>query len=147
MAIKLEVPLVPQDKSMSCWYASACMVAYYYEAGPRLGLPKRYAENQGVNPTVGDFVALAKAEHLTPVIAANRAWGDTSLERALRDFGPIWCAGYWYGPGHIVVLTGVENGSVLINDPDGGVKKTGTLAWFNSKLAKMYPECLLRRER
>ena len=147
MALKLKVPLVAQDKSMSCWYASACMVAYYFEAGPRLGLPQKYAANAGISPKLGDIIALAKTEHLTPVLASNRNWTAADLERALGDFGPLWCAGFWYGPGHVVVVTGVEGDTVHINDPDGGRAKTGTLAWFNQSLGKMWPDCMLRRDK
>src|SRR5262245_43320752 len=114
MAVHLRVPLVRQDQRMECWYASACMVAYYFAAGPRLGLPGRWKENKGLNPTFGEFIALARAEELTPVIAPNRTWTEAALERLLRDFGPIWCAGYWYGPGHVVVLTGVDTGMVFL---------------------------------
>jgi hypothetical protein len=145
MGLKLKVPLVAQDKSMSCWYASACMVAYYFEAGPRLGLPKQYAANQGIFPELGEIIKLAKVEHLEPVVAANRNWSSLSLECLLRDSGPIWSAGFWYGFGHVVVLTGIEGDRVFLNDPDGAVAKEESLAWFNQKLGKMWPDCLLRR--
>jgi hypothetical protein len=145
MGLRLKVPVVWQDKSMSCWYASACMVAYYFEAGPRLGLPKQYAANTGINPNLGEIITLAKAEHLEAVLASNRNWTEVGLERTLRDFGPIWAAGFWYGSGHAVVVTGVDGNKVFLNDPDGGVEKEGTLGWFNQKLGKMWPDCMLRR--
>jgi hypothetical protein len=49
----------------------------------------------------------------------------------LETRGPIGCAGYWTGSGHIIALTGVDGGTVNLNDPDGGVKKTGssTAGW------------------
>src|SRR5690348_4477784 len=34
--------VLKQHGFMACWYASACMVAYYREAGPRLGLPEKW---------------------------------------------------------------------------------------------------------
>jgi hypothetical protein len=49
MSIFLDVPFVTQlaygpNKEMNdptgCWYASACMVAYFFEAGPRQGVPE-----------------------------------------------------------------------------------------------------------
>src|SRR5215217_3459658 len=49
MAIKLQVPLVKQHASMECWYAAACMVAYFRRPGPRLGLPKKWEANQGIS--------------------------------------------------------------------------------------------------
>lgn len=147
MPIRLTVPLVRQDQSMECWYASACMVAYYFAPGPRLGLPRLWQANRGLNPTLGDFMALARAEHLMPVLAANRTWTETALERLLRHFGPLWCAGYWFGLGHVVVLTGVDSGMVFINDPDGPAAKQGTIQWFNQKLAKTFSDCMLRHVR
>jgi hypothetical protein len=58
----------------------------------------------------------------------------------LTRYGPLWCGGYWYGLGHVIVLTGVDSNNVFLNDPDGGVKKNGTIAWFNLKLIKNYPD-------
>src|SRR6266540_698244 len=112
MSIRLRVPLVAGRLGMECWYASACMVAYYFEAGPRIGLPKKWEANKGINPTLGDFTALAKAEHLVPVTALNRVRTEPELEKLLRASGPIWCAGLWYGLPHIVVLTGVDSTKV-----------------------------------
>src|SRR5439155_19894244 len=57
MAFKMTVPLVVQQASMECWYASACMVAYYRRPGPRLGLPDKWIANQGV--ALADFSRLA----------------------------------------------------------------------------------------
>lgn len=145
MSIRLNVPLVAQLLSMECWYASACMVAYYFAPGPRLGLPKQWASNKGIDPTLGDFAALARNEKLVPIAAPNRLWSNVALEKVLRDFGPVWCAGYWYGVPHIVVLTGVDDTKVYINDPDGAKAKQGSIAWFNQKLAKTFSGCMLRR--
>lgn len=129
----LDVPLVKQDRSMECWYASACMVCYYREAGPRLGLPKKWEANQGIDPE--DFVALAKTEGMKPYPLPISQWTSASLCDALRFAGPLWCAGYWFGVPHIVVLTGVDGNTIYINDPDGPTKRTNTVDWFNTKLA------------
>jgi hypothetical protein len=58
------------------------------------------------------------------------------LKQMLKDNGPLWCAGYWFGVGHIIVLTGIVEDTVFFNDPDGGVKKTRSLTWFNEKIAR-----------
>jgi hypothetical protein len=142
MSIKLNVPKVAQAREMDCWYAGACMVNYYFEAGPRLGLPKVWAENKGLT----DWAALARAEGLAEVGSQDRLWNETNLGQILRDFGPIWCAGDWYGFGHVVVLTGVTGDLVYINDPDGGVEKSQTHAWFNTHLYKSYSYAMLRRK-
>jgi hypothetical protein len=147
MPIKLKVPLVAQSLQNDCWYAAACMVAYYFEAGPRLGLPAKWVANKGINPTLGDFAALARVEHLEPISASNRVWDEKNLEVLLRKDGPVWCAGSWFGLKHIIVLTGVDSTNVYFNDPDGGKAKSGTLAWFNQKLDKQLPECMMRHKR
>lgn len=118
---------------MSCWYASVCMVCYYREAGPRLGLPDKWTANTGITPT--DFVDLAKNEGLEPIKSPIAQWSSVDIYLLLRQAGPLWCAGYWFGPGHIIVLAGVDGDKIYFNDPDGPKKKTGTIDWFNSKLA------------
>ena len=44
----LNVPIVHQTTPYSCWYAAACMVAYYRVAGPRLGVPAAYAKSDKI---------------------------------------------------------------------------------------------------
>ena len=149
MAIKLEVPLVSQRRTNSCWYASACMVAYYREQGPRLGLPERWAANTGIG--IADFVRLAKAEGLSSI--PFPAWSTLSarlLEMVVGYCGPIWCAGQWDGVPHIVVLTGVADGNVYINDPAPctvGARRIETAAWFRERLDSHVRNCMLYRRR
>jgi hypothetical protein len=64
----------------------------------------------------------------------------------LADHGPLWCAGCWYGPGHVIVLTGVDGESIHLNDPDGGKKKTGLISWFNTKLYNNWDDCLMYKD-
>ena len=133
--IRLDVPKVAQARQMSCWYASACMVNYYFEAGPRQGLPRAWENNNGITPA--RFADLAKNEGLadaTTFRGAANTYGQTELYLALYWLGPLWCAGGWFGFKHIIVLTGVEGGDVIINDPDKGVEKTNTVSWFNQKI-------------
>jgi len=59
---------------------------------------------------------------------------------------PLWCAGEWYGPGHIVVLTGTDGSEVYINDPDGGLVKTGSISWFNAKIHYFVPGCIMCKD-
>jgi hypothetical protein len=47
---------------MACWYASACMVSYYFRLGPRIGLPPVWEADQGL--TVRAIDELARAEGL-----------------------------------------------------------------------------------
>jgi ABC-type bacteriocin/lantibiotic exporter with double-glycine peptidase domain len=142
VAIQLDVPLVAQHRPYECWYAAACMVAYFHFPGPRLGVPKVWERSNTSGILPQEFSELAQNEGLKP-IPLSAASTAASIEHQLRIHGPIWSAGYWFGPGHVIVLTGVNGKDVHFNDPDGGKKKTGTLDWFNAKLAKAVPGCLL----
>ena len=117
MSIQLTVPLVLQQASNECWYASACMVA------------KASGE---------DFVQLAQSEGLKPILAPAAQLTAQQLEVLLRNDGPLWCAGLWDGVGHVVVLTGVDGQTTYINDPNPAKgKRVETVAWFNAKLARV----------
>lgn len=132
MTFKMNVPKVAQDMPMSCWYASACMVAYYRAPGPRLGLPKVYLADTGV--TAAQMRKLARNEGLLEA-ALPAPCTAAELETALRQYGPLWIDGDWFGAAHIIVITGVDTLSleVIFNDPDGGVEKVDSMSWFNSK--------------
>ena len=132
--IRLDVPLLAQSRSMSCWYAAICMVSYYWEAGPRLGSPQLYAANQGITPT--QFRDLARSENLVQLNSASHDFSAASLIATVRTYGPIWSDGDWYGPAHAIVVTGASdqgdgNGTVYLNDPDRGRAREGTIEWFN----------------
>jgi hypothetical protein len=134
--IKLDVPLLAQEKSMCCWHTSANMIWAYWQQhtgrqGPMNTIVPVYTSNSGLS--VEAFVA--KNTHTT-----------NDVSNYLRNHGPVWCAGYWYGFPHVIVLTGIEGGVVYINDPDGGKKKTGNLAWFNSKLANAISGSLMYKD-
>lgn len=146
MSVKLNVPLVKQLRSMSCWYASVCMVAYFREAGPRLGLPDKWNANNGIN--LNDFIRLAKVEGLLPIMSPTSNLTEQQLEVILKNNGPIWSAGKWDGFPHIVVLTGVEAGKVYINDPSPVKgRRIETLDWFNQKLDNHVPNCMMYKPR
>jgi len=88
MTILLEVPYVTQLKPgfedpTGCWYASACMVAYYFGAGPRQGVPEIHSavlKGQG-------WTGFGNTQHLaTGSDAAKRAmtwWGKGESEHEL----------------------------------------------------------------
>jgi len=137
--LKLTVPLIPQRKGMSCWYASLCMVAYYYAQGPILGLLDKWAADKGIQKT--DFVTLARKEGLVFLPSKDHDFTALSLMATIGLRGPIWCASHWKGYGHIVVLTGCstdgdDGGTVFINDPepvDEATKTTVSLKTFNTQ--------------
>ncbi|MCK5895613.1 MAG: hypothetical protein KAG20_02345 [Cocleimonas sp.] len=146
----LKVPLKAQEKSNTCWHAAAYMLWLYSQgrtgrAGPMHSLDKKWSNNKGVAPS--DFIRLAKNVGLLPLSdtmnACLESYSAEMLEGFLKEHGPIWCAGYWYGLPHIIVLTGVANNMVYLNDPDKGVAKIGSLIWFNNKLASQYAGCMM----
>ncbi len=142
MSVMLNVPVVTQRRQMSCWYASVCMVAYYREAGPRLGLPEKWNANCGIN--LNDFIRLAQVEGLKSIKSPASALTEQQIEIFLRNNGPIWCAGLCDGFPQIVVLTGVKGGNVYINDPNPAKReRTETLAWFNKKLDNHVLNCMM----
>lgn len=99
-------------------------------------MPQQWTANNGI--TIPEFVDLAQNEGLQSVKTAAGNLTEQQLEVLLRNNGPLWCAGYWDGVPHIVVLTGVANGQVYINDPNPAQKqRVETLAWFNQKRAKI----------
>jgi ABC-type bacteriocin/lantibiotic exporter with double-glycine peptidase domain len=143
---RLDVPLVAQTSSDTCWHASALMVWYYSQKisgrqGPMNTLQADYAANRPIN----DWPALAKVVGLIEVGRAT-PYNSADIKDLLVNNGPLWAAGNWYGVGHVVVVTGVDGETVYLNDPDGGVKKTGLLSWFNTKRFSSWPDSLLAKD-
>lgn len=140
MSKTYNVPLVAQTSNNTCWHASSLMIWYYWQGvtnkqGPMNTLAENYKNDQGVTPQ--QFVALAGKAGLRKVFQRYINYTPEVLQNLLTQYGPLWCAGFWYGVGHIIVLKGIDGDTIFFNDPDGGVAKTNTVAWFNSKLAKI----------
>lgn len=154
MSVYLDVPYVSQlnfgprmNDPTGCWYCSAMMLAYHFEAGPRLGVPEFYgAGGHSATGSNGAFQtqarkalaakgftseheALAKREHLAAVPGCETAQDFTvaGLETLLRKAGPIFF--YWMKTskangatyGHASVIIGAENSGnqVIYHDPEG----------------------------
>ena len=149
LKIRMDVPLVPQARNSSCWYAAVCMVSYYREAGPRLGMPKVWQENKGIS--IAQESTLARNEGLTAFpLPTSKSFTEANLYAALKQAGPLWCAGNWDGEGaHIIVLTGLQDGEVYFNDPwpvDKGIKDDiRPIDWFNKWLDWSDPNTVLYR--
>lgn len=148
--IKLDVPLIAQEKSNCCWHTAANMIWQYWQrngkgAGPMNTVAPKYemADHTGLYPS--EFITLAEKVGLYKLPVKNQH-SEEDLFAYLRAGGPVWSAGYWFGVGHIIVLTGVGAGKVYFNDPDQGVKKEGTVKWFNEKLAGQLQGCLMVKD-
>jgi hypothetical protein len=143
----LDVPLDEQTQSDTCWHSAAYMIWLYWQRktgrqGPMWTLPQHYADNRPVSPQ--DFIRLAKNVGMREVERLKQ-YTNENLKKMLEGHGPLWCAGWWFGPGHVIVLTGVTDDLAHINDPDGGVRKRIPLQWFNTKLANQLPGCLMSK--
>ena|SRR6202035_151858 len=147
---KLTVPALAQEQSMCCWHTSAMMVWMYsqtvtHRQGPMNTLIPVYTGNTGLAATPQAFITLANTVGMKP-LANQNTYDSDDLESLLKANGPAWAAGYWFGFGHVIVITGIDGGTVYFNDPDQGVRKTGRLDWFNSKLATQIAGCLMSKD-
>ena len=149
-AINLDVPLIAQEKANCCWHTSAYMIWLYWQrngkgAGPMNTVASSYevADTYGIGPET--FITLANKIGLYRLPVKNYH-SEADLCSYLKDRGPVWSAGFWFGVGHIIVLTGVGKDKVYFNDPDQGVKKEGTVKWFNEKLSSQLPGCLMVKD-
>lgn len=149
-AYLMNVPVVAQTKTMSCWHASAQMIWWYWQRktgrqGPMFTLAGKWSANKGLPITPHQHIALARAVGMKSV-SRKRSYSSSDLVNLLRRHGPLWCCGKWFGFYHIVVLTGVNGDIVHINDPDRGVRKTRNVAWFNRKMVNDFDGCFMAKD-
>ncbi len=162
----LDVPFVSQldfggdlhlDDPTGCWYASACMIAYSFEAGPRQGVPQLYsmqfkAKDNKVHVghwslSYGWLPTLMKNEHLAEV-AKELPASPAVVEIWLRYWGPIMLSwmktanGQTYG--HASVIIGIRGDRLIYHDPENAPRSEMPLKDMRAKYATGWP--LLRRE-
>lgn len=119
-----DVPLIPQAKDMACWYASAQMLIRWRQERTQSCemdhpdpseddiLVERERANNGL--AVNQVIDLAQRLGLeavppqTPTVEAVGGW--------LQRYGPVWFAGL-FPSGHAVVITGILEDILMINDP------------------------------
>lgn len=131
--IYTNVPVIIQEKEMSCWHASARMIwAFKYQQSIH-PLSQTYQANGGLSPA--QFVRLAQTLGLESVPEINMSYSWMGIAELLRRHGPLWAAGYWYGFPHIIVVTGVApDGTLYVNDPGSG-RRVHDVGFFNEKIA------------
>jgi hypothetical protein len=136
-----------QHGFMACWYASACMVSYYYRAGPRVGLPPVWKADLGL--TVAAIDLLARAEGLQVVPKPVVGLTPDTVATLLKAHGPIWAAGHFLDgapqAGHAIVLTGVKGLFLLYNDPWEPQAKQRAWQWIHTNLLHL-PNALLAKD-
>lgn len=154
--IYLDVGYASQIKAKDptgCWYVSATMVGWYFEQGPRLGVPSLWGRDLGTTadgkkqeghfpiPTTKWNELLAN-EHMEAIPEpAGKAWTAEALSSYLRIYGPLifwWTktnGGQTYG--HISVLIGASKSKqeILIHDPEDRPKHRMSIATFNGVFA------------
>jgi ABC-type bacteriocin/lantibiotic exporter with double-glycine peptidase domain len=146
----LDVPVVAQHNANSCWHAGAFMIWRYWQGvtsrqGPMYTVPEAYAVSDTTPLQYAQYIVLARNVGLRDVGVKNYHSSD-DLHGYLKDQGPIWSNGLWFGPGHVIVLTGIDGDKVFFNDPDGGKQKENTVKWFNEKLFTQWAGCLMSKD-
>ena len=170
-SIYLDVPFVTQlgiggvrDDPLGCWYAAACMVAYYFEAGPRLGIPAKF--NREFTASDGskyighsaasfdDYKTLMKNEHLENVDKPDgKIWSGDLLAALLRMYGPLsfgWIktsasSGKSYGHRSVLIGYQEKDTQVIFHDPENAPRQRMKLADWNTSFNWPNPYAMLRR--
>lgn len=139
--MRYEVPnlnLIPQQKSMACWFASAQMLIQWRRNDQLMceaGLPapdqvpqymEMHIDNDGIPwANIRQFaqdLGLVSLPLISPHPETLMAW--------LRTYGPIWADGTKFtntnSYGHVVVIGGmsINPGEILILDPEHGGSRT-----------------------
>ncbi len=124
------VPLIPQELGMACWYAGTQMLIRWRREMTRsteAALPDPsevpaavavYKADNGLKfsdmITYAKLMGLEYVPGMSPTLEAIAGW--------LIDYGPIWAAGYKQTPtnkyGHIFVIVGVGPNQLVIYDPE-----------------------------
>ena len=145
MSIEHKVPLVGQLTNNLCWFAAFQMLEGWYNGvlskRPVAFTPTQLAHlkmlNWGVQPSA--VAGFAKLMGLTIKTATPAA---PSVEHLLKTYGPIWYPGKNHGyvpvgSHHVVVIRGINNTDLLINDPSpvaAGSKRVIPAATFFGQL-------------
>jgi hypothetical protein len=135
VSVMLAVPHVRGTMANSCWHDAARMVYQFKRRGDIHPLQdSTYQANQGLAPN--DFIRLAQELGFRPISAPATSVSAQFLAEALTKYGPLWAAGTWNGPNHVIVVTGIDGaGNVYVNDPAFPAPSLSrTLAWFNQRL-------------
>jgi len=101
MPIKLDVPLIAQEKPNCCWHTAAMVIWLYHQhqthrQGPMNTVPEAY-KRADVEPLYwAEFITLAKNIGMLGFPMANN-YAVAGLTEMLTRYGPLWCCGLWYG--------------------------------------------------
>jgi hypothetical protein len=123
--------LIPQTKTMSCWYASAQMVIQWRRNQMQMCeegildpsedplITKMRDHDHGISNSALLHVARKLGLKAVPPTSPTEA----AIERWLMTYGPLWVN----GKTHIVVIAAVRPGEVLVYDPSP--LNVGSIGW------------------
>jgi hypothetical protein len=143
-----------------CWYASIEMVNFYFEQGPRMGVPDLFTKKVGTFPDGSDMIGFQAAtgpkwkellqnEHMEAIeLPSSKAWSIDDLASYLRIYGPLAFAwvktskrtGNKYG--HISVLIGAAPSTKKLkyHDPENLPNSEMSLSDFNAAFMWKYAD-------
>ena len=171
--IYLDVPYVtqlgfgnkadPRNDPTGCWYSSACMLGFYFEAGPRLGDPSLFNRRVGNfkdgsvmmgHQAINDTTILQKNENLVEVpYPTKKEWTIDALAMLLKKWGPqliSWNKTHNASTyGHCSALIGVDDKQkqVIIHDPENEPNKRIGISQFNKVFMWNISDSMLRKNR
>jgi papain like cysteine protease AvrRpt2 len=156
-------PAQPYRDYTGCWYATACMIAYHFEAGPRYGMPRlynktsteigadgqQYANRYHSTVSAADLAELGKNEGLEFVPEPpGLQWTPGRIDAQLREFGPLlfgWNKTHGFNTyGHVSCICGVKSGPdrIIYHDPEKAPNSEGIFTELN---ARYIPHTMMRR--
>ena len=125
--------LIPQQMTMSCWYASAQMLVHWRQEqahaclsgliDPALDAQCRLIRDTDSGITNPQILPMARRIGLKEVPPMSPT--PETMEDWLRHYGPLWVN----GKSHIVVIAGIDTGKVEVLVYDPAPLNTGRVEW------------------
>jgi hypothetical protein len=149
---------IPINDPTGCWYASICMIAYYYRKGPCLGMPELQMYRGGhfighsTIPNI-DLPTLADRENLQPVpnCEVDHFYTLGELEYLLEFGGPIVLS--WMKKvagrssyGHVSVIVGVDLEHLIYHGPEEETYNSKMSAEHLHKIRRRIPYGMMQRK-
>jgi len=133
--------LIPQDQTMSCWFASGQMLISWRqrtqqqcEAGhPDPALVEKWSKLYDDNPGITNDEIQSFADDLGLAMVGRMTPSPDYVEKLLREHDPLWVN----GNGHITVIAGIRSSDdgydVLVFDPAKADEPGGAWHDFNEE--------------
>jgi len=142
--VVLDVPLLAQAKTNSCWFACLRMINAYFGAPTTNPFPKLFEKNRTLpEAKLPEFAQKVGMTFLEP----DHAYDTAGLQAVLRTRGPIYAPAAWFGKLHVVVLRSCrDDGSIELNDP---LEDVAQISYVDdmAEFTKGYLQCLMVKDR